>query len=109
MAVLAVLAATSDGGWEGWIRTLTINAKIRIVPNDDRASDRAPDYRVLVGVADVGAAWRQTGGETTRLAVRFSDPAFPAGLAMTLFGSDEGIRANLVWHPPKHSQKEAAA
>lgn len=104
MATIAVLAATKDGGWEGHVRTLTINAKVRLVPNDDRTSDKSPDFRVVVGQADVGAAWRQSVGPGgRRISVKFADPAFPAGLAMTLFEDDDGNRANLVWQSLRQS------
>ena len=45
-----------DGGWTGSIRTLTIDAKVRLVPNDDRNGDNAPAFRVLVGNARIGDA-----------------------------------------------------
>lgn len=101
MPLAAVLISTRDGGWEGWLRTLTIHAKLRIIPNDDRTSERAPDFKVFAGRAEVGAVWRQPAqkpGELGRLAVKLTDPAFPEGLSMSLFEDGEGGKANLVWH-----------
>ena len=40
---------SKQGGWEGEISTLAIQRQIRLVPNDDRVSDRAPSFRVMLG------------------------------------------------------------
>jgi uncharacterized protein (DUF736 family) len=109
MPLAAVLNPSKDGGWEGWLRTLTINAKLRIVPNDDRGSERAPDFKVFAGRAEVGAVWRQVArkpGDPGRLSVKLTDPAFPEGLSMSLFEDGEGGKANLVWYPPRHCESE---
>lgn len=60
---IGAFALSHDGGWAGSIRTLTIDAKVRLVPNDDRTHDSAPAFRVLVGNARIGDAWeaRTTG------------------------------------------------
>ena len=36
------------GTWTGSIRTLTIDARVRLVSNDDRTHDNAPAFRALV-------------------------------------------------------------
>lgn len=90
-----------DGGWTGSIRTLTIDAKVRLVPNDDRNGDNAPAFRVLVGNARVGDAWdARTAGDNPRyyLRVRLDDPSLAEPLSAALFPSDEGDRAQLVWN-----------
>jgi len=46
MAVIGTFTPEKNGGWVGTIRTLTINAKVRLVPNDDRTSNKAPAFRV---------------------------------------------------------------
>jgi uncharacterized protein (DUF736 family) len=105
--IAGTFAATADGGWEGHIRTLTINCKIRLVPNDDRSTERSPDFRAFAGKSEVGAAWRKNTraeGQGTRLSVKLVDPAFPAGLALTLFERDGAGRADLVWQYSKHEE-----
>ncbi|GIL03460.1 MAG: hypothetical protein BroJett030_33590 [Alphaproteobacteria bacterium] len=90
-----------DGGWTGSIRTLTIDAKVRLVPNDDRNGDNAPAFRVLVGNARIGDAWdARTAGDNPRyyLRVRLDDPSLAEPLSAALFPSDEGDRAQLVWN-----------
>jgi uncharacterized protein (DUF736 family) len=90
-----------DGGWTGSIRTLTIDAKVRLVPNDDRNGDNAPAFRVLVGNVRIGDAWdARTAGDNPRyyLRVRLDDPSLPEPFTAALFPSEEGDRAQLVWN-----------
>ena len=46
MSVIGTFTPAKDGGWTGSIRTLTINMKVRLVPNDNRDNDNAPAFRV---------------------------------------------------------------
>jgi len=90
-----------DGGWNGSIRTLTIDAKVRLVPNDDRANDNAPAFRVFVGASRIGDAWEaRTSGDTPRIywRVKFDDPSLPEPLIAALFPADDGDTAHLVWN-----------
>ena len=48
-----------DGKYTGTIRTMTINVKAQLVPNNTKANDDAPDFRLYAGGAELGAAWRQ--------------------------------------------------
>ncbi len=77
MAVIGTFTPAKDGGWVGAIRTLAVDAKIRLVPNDDRTSKNAPAFRVFVGNSRIGDAWEaKTGGERPRryLRIKFDDP-----------------------------------
>src|SRR3546814_16386173 len=58
MAVIGTFTR-SDTGYTGSIRTLTLNVKVRISPAE-RDNDRAPDFRVFAGIAELGAAWPRT-------------------------------------------------
>jgi len=51
MATIGNFTVSNDG-YVGTIRTLTVNVKARIVPNDQKKSDAAPDFRVYAGKAD---------------------------------------------------------
>lgn len=42
---------TQNGSYTGTVRTLTLNVKVRLVPSD-KASENAPDYRVVAGNGD---------------------------------------------------------
>ena len=98
---IGAFTLSNDGGWAGSIRTLTIDAKVRLVPNDDRTHDNAPAFRVLVGNARIGDAWdAQTNGDNPKyyLRVRLDDPSLSKPFTAALFPSEEGDRAQLVWN-----------
>ena len=59
MSIIGTFTPTKDGGWAGTIRTLTIDVKARFVPNDNRDSERAPEFRIFAGRSELGAAWRE--------------------------------------------------
>ena len=70
-----------NGSYTGTVRTLTLNVKVRLVPSD-KASENAPDYRVVVGNGlEIGAAWKKLSkAERPYLSVTLDDPSFPATL-----------------------------
>lgn len=98
--MIGMFAATSDGGWEGRIRTLTINVRAKLVPNDKRDSDNAPDYVVLAGVVELGAAWLHRSKENPPreyLSLQLDDPSFAAPITAALLISLGSERARLIW------------
>lgn len=100
MSVLGTFTRSKDGGWVGVVHTLTMNVKVRFTPNDNRAIESAPAFRVLVGRCRVGDAWeaRSTGREPRDyLRVRLEDPVFAGPLNAALFWESEGHEAQLVW------------
>lgn len=97
MSVIGMFMPTKEGGWSGTIRTLTIDAKLRFVPNDNRDSERAPAFKLYVGRSEVGAAWRERGGKKEYLSVRLDDPVLAAPVHAALFPAEDGQEAHLVW------------
>lgn len=98
MATIGSFTAGKDG-YVGTIRTLTVNVKARIVANDQKRSEGAPDFRIYAGRAELGAAWKaQTNGEESRdyLSVQLDDPSFPEPIRAALFEADGA--AYLVWN-----------
>jgi len=98
MATIGNFTAGKDG-YVGTIRTLTVNVKAKIVANDWKKSEGAPDFRVYAGRAELGAAWKaQTNGDEPRdyLSVQLDDPSFPEPIRAALF-EEEGA-AFLVWN-----------
>ncbi|WPZ35866.1 DUF736 family protein [Thalassobaculum sp. OXR-137] len=53
---IGTFTLSNSFGWTGSIRILTIDAKIRLVLNDDRDGNNAPTFRFLVGNTRIGAA-----------------------------------------------------
>jgi uncharacterized protein (DUF736 family) len=49
MSAIGNFVPAKDGGWISSIRTLTIDAKVRFVHNDDRHSINAPSFQIFVG------------------------------------------------------------
>lgn len=100
MSIIGTFTPTKDGGWVGTIRTLTIDVKARFVPNDNRESDRAPEFRVFAGRSELGAAWRRcTNGDNHRdyLSVLLDDPSLAEPVHAALFADEHKQAAQLVW------------
>ncbi|HXI85914.1 MAG TPA: DUF736 domain-containing protein [Parvularculaceae bacterium] len=86
-------------GCVGTIRTLTVNVKAKIVANDQKKSDGAPDFRVYAGSAELGAAWKaKTKGDAPKdyLSVQLDDPSFTEPVRAAFFEEDGA--AFLVWN-----------
>jgi uncharacterized protein (DUF736 family) len=85
-----------EDGFAGTLRTLAINVKVKFVPVA-KDSDKAPDYRVLAGALEIGAAWkRQSKANKAYLSVRLDDPSFPAPVNARLVDTEDG-GATLYW------------
>lgn len=100
--ILGTFKPSKQGGWEGIIRTLTFECKLRLVPNDNRTSSKAPAYRVLLGWQCVGEAWEGTSrtedGPPPFLRVDIDDPIFP--IQALLYPNEDGTSARLIWNRP---------
>jgi len=104
MSVIGTFTPAKDGGCTCSIHTLTINTKVRLVPNDNRNNENAPVFRVFVGQNRIGDAWAtRSGGDSPKdyLRVRFDDPSLPEPISAALFQSDDGKEAQLVWNRRK--------
>ena len=111
MSVIGTFTSTKDGGFEGTIRTLTIDLKARFVPNDNRSSDAAPAFRVFAGKSEIGAAWSartDTDHPREYLSVRLDDPCLPSAIQAALFEDAERRSAQLVWNR-RRSDRDAQA
>ena len=85
-----------EDGFVGTLRTLAFNAKLKIV-SVAKDSDKGPDYRVLAGAMEIGAAWkRQSKANKAYLSVRLDDPSFPTPLNARLVDAEDGS-AVLYW------------
>jgi len=101
MSVIGTFIPAKDGGWSGSVHTLTINAKLRFVPNDNRDNDNAPAFRIFVGRSRIGDAWSaRSNGENPKeyFRVHIDDPNLVEPLNAALFQSDDGKTAQLVWN-----------
>lgn len=99
MTVIGTFRKTDDG-YAGAIRTMTINVKASFVANDRNGNDKAPDFKIVAGDRELGAAWKtKAKGEDGRefLRVEIDDPAFAAPVRAALFANGCDMSA-LVWN-----------
>ena len=96
MATIGTFTRAGDS-FTGSVKTLSINAKATIKPAD-KASDKAPDYRVFAGAIEFGAAWKKTSGEgRAYLSIKLDDASFPAPIYATLVEGEETGSYSLIW------------
>ena len=89
---------TGDG-FTGTVSTLTLDAKVQVRPAE-KSSDKAPDFRIFAGRAEIGAAWKKTSNEgRDYLSVKLDDPSLPAPILANLFEM-EGGEFELIWSRP---------
>jgi uncharacterized protein (DUF736 family) len=101
MSVIGTFTPSKEGGWIGTIHTLTINTKVRLVPNDNRENENAPAFRVVVGKLRIGDAWEAriiADPSRSYLRVKLDDPSLAEPLNAALFRSEDGKTAQLVWN-----------
>jgi uncharacterized protein (DUF736 family) len=98
MPIIGTFSPVKDG-YTGRIRTLTMNVPVRLFANDRKETEGAPDFRIVSGMIEIGAAWCRTrkGSEETYLSVKLDCPALPQPIwGALLEGTDDGP-ARLVW------------
>ena len=114
MANIGTFTAEKDG-FTGTLRTLTLNVKVKLVPNDKGDNESAPDYRLQAAGHDIGAAWKKT-SEAGRpyVSVTLDDPSFPATVYARLIEGENGAH-DLIWSrskpkaQPRHRQDSRQA
>lgn len=92
----------SGNTYTGTITTLAVQAKnVRLVPEDNRQNDNAPSHRVLVGQAEIGAAWAKRSNEgRDYLGLKLDDPSFTAPIYANLFDDEDSETFSLIWSRP---------
>ena len=97
MTVIGHFVPDTDG-YVGSIRTLTIHAKLRLVAIDSKPNGEGPDFKVLFGLQEVGAAWMAKTHEVEPrdyLSAVIDDPSFHEPIRCAMF-EDNG-KLTLVW------------
>ncbi|RUX04461.1 DUF736 domain-containing protein [Mesorhizobium sp. M8A.F.Ca.ET.059.01.1.1] len=102
MATIGTFKKTTANEFTGEIVTLSVLAKnVRIVPDTRVTGENAPSHRVLVGRAEIGAAWSKTSNEgRDYLGLKLDDPSFNAPIYANLFDDEEGEGFSLIWSRP---------
>jgi len=83
-------------------KTETYNGDHRHLQEDRLATgENAPSHRVLVGRAEIGAAWSKRSNEgRDYLGLKLDDPSFNAPIYANLFDDEEGEGYSLIWSRP---------
>ncbi|MCR6700976.1 MAG: DUF736 domain-containing protein [Dokdonella sp.] len=92
----------NDNGFAGTVRTLALNVKVKLVPNE-KTNENAPDFRIQTGGGyDLGAAWKKT-SEAGRdyLSVTLDDPSLPATIYAGLIEDEDSGKHILIWSRTK--------
>ena len=89
---------TSDNGYAGSIKTLTLNIKAKFTASE-KDNDKAPDFRIFAGATEFGAAWKKTARDSEReyLSVKLDDPSFPAPIYASLVKVEGEEGFSLIW------------
>lgn len=104
MAVIGHFKQSRSGGWEGQVRTLSLNVSLRLQPNDERTHQNAPAFRAMIGRSHVGDAWehmRRTDPPRPMLRVVLDDPLLLEPIDAALLPDEGGESAVLVWKRPE--------
>ena len=102
---IATLTAKSDGSFEGVFATIRVNAPIAIIPNTNKASEEAPDFRVIHRKTgfEIGAAWnriaRQTGEEYVSVKLEAPEIGVIFGNVAPAPGGEANRRV-ILWNNP---------
>ncbi|MFG1307310.1 DUF736 domain-containing protein [Xanthobacter autotrophicus] len=102
MATIGTFTKTGSNEFTGEIVTLSVQAKgVRIVPDTRATGENAPSHRVLVGRAEIGAAWSKTSNEgRAYLGLKLDDPSFNAPIYANLFDDEGEDTFSLIWSRP---------
>lgn len=105
MPAIGYVNKLDDGSYRGTLRTLSISAALKIIPNKDKKPDSdQPDYRVYANGAEIGAAWiRKNKDSGDYVSVSISAPEFgPRKLFANLgraAGSESDDEFAVIWNP----------
>jgi uncharacterized protein (DUF736 family) len=108
MATIGTFKKTENNEFIGDIITLSVQAKgVRIVPDTRATGENAPSHRVLVGRAEIGAAWSKRSNEgRDYLGLKLDDPSFNAPIFANLFDEEGGESYSLIWSRPSRRNGE---
>ena len=85
-----------SNGFTGTVQTLGFKAKLTIKAVD-KTTEKAPDYRVLAGMVEVGAAWSKVSrDDVAYIGLKLDDPSFPTPIYANLVDRNNGTH-DLIW------------
>jgi uncharacterized protein (DUF736 family) len=97
---------TTEHGYKGTLHTICITRDITIEAVEKRGDNR-PDYRVISGESDIGAAWKKTSQKgNAYLSIELDDPTFPAPVYVRLHKVGAARAHVLVWNRRRDEDAE---
>ena len=105
MPAIGHVTKQANGGYKGYLKTLSIRAEIDLVPNASKSADNQPDFRVLTQGVEIGAGWIRTGETSGKeyVSLSLAAPEFgPRKLYANLgraAGQDDPDVFALIWNP----------
>jgi len=111
MAHIGTFTRTADG-YNGHLRTLTLDLELTLVPAEHADAENAPDYRIHLGAdadgPEVGVGWKRTGERAgDYVALLIDDPTLMQPLRANLFQSDtKGKAFALLWNRPAKREEK---
>lgn len=102
MTNIGTFTRTTEG-YSGTLKTLTVNAKVRLVQTNGIEGENAPNYRVIVDTdTEIGAAWKRVGKKVgDYVSVALDDPAFALPIRANLIQSNSDQKTfHLLWTRP---------
>ncbi|AEI04529.1 hypothetical protein OCA5_pHCG300840 (plasmid) [Afipia carboxidovorans OM5] len=106
MPAIGFVNKLDDGSYRGTLRTLSISAALKIIPNKEKkpGSDQ-PDYRVYGNDAEIGGGWDRKNKDNGAdfVALSFAAPEFGARRLYAnlgrMAGSDRDDEFAVIWNP----------
>jgi uncharacterized protein (DUF736 family) len=105
MPAIGHVTKQANGGYKGYLKTLSIRAEIDLVPNASKSADNQPDFRVLTQGVEIGAGWIRTGETSGKeyVSLSLAAPEFgPRKLYANLgraAGQDDDDAFAVIWNP----------
>lgn len=104
MPSIGRLNLQKDGSYIGYLATLSIRKNIELRPNK-KAKTHQPDFLIIAGDVEVGAAWNKKGQASgngyvsvSLAAPEFGDRTIYANLGRAA-GSDDENEFAIIWNP----------
>ena len=104
MPAIGRVTLQSDGSYQGHLATLSIRKNIEMIANT-KTKDHQPDFVIMAGDVEIGAAWNKTGQASGKdyvsvslAAPEFGDRTIYCNLGRAA-GSKDDKEFALIWNP----------